>query len=711
MVNSMLNPNVEKRLLFLTSSLKAMNFSSENIKKIKSAFNFALLKHGNQLRKSGEPYIIHPLETAIFLVKWKMDTPTVIGGLLHDVLEDTSCTKEEIEKKFGKVVADIVEAVTKVSKISEENRAKQTYDEENSQYIMKVLMSTSKDLRAIMIKIADRMHNMETINHLKREKQLRIAKETFNIYANIAGRLGLYSQKTKLLDLSFSIIEPEKYQEIKTEINKLQEEHQDTLNTIKNKIQEILEKNKINFKIQDRIKGIYSTYKKIEKGILIKDIHDIFAIRVVGDYNELDCYKILGLIHINFTFLPQTFKDYISSPKLNLYQSLHTTITHKKMLLEVQIRNNNMDTVANFGVAAHWLYKEESVQKVTNELMYDIFNVNEMEVSQKIKNIQKTRIFDVLLMNNNKWYVITENSTVLDLAYRYNADKIFYLKNVFKEGILVPLAYTPIKDDVITFEYSDEIMASKEWQNYATIEEAKKLFATLDSSSNKNIEVIKQLKDVLQEDLESAKEIKKRLRFLNFDSLENYLEFYTKDNLVDKKIMLGFLSKTKKWKKYYNELLWIKEKSNLVRYNLKNIVGVNYKRAIFTDCCSKIPGMQIIGTLVKNNLLIHKFDCDKIQPNAKKYVIEWDEEKLKEFNRAYYAKIVLAYESVKLKINPIIHLITSKGIEIVGLNSNEIDKDEKIVTFELAVNDLMTVNRIINDLRFKFEEIKSIKIK
>lgn len=707
----MTNPNIEKRLLFLTSSLKAMNFSSEDIKLIKSAFNFANLKHGTQLRKSGEPYIIHPLETAIFLAEWKMDTPTIIAGLLHDVLEDTSCSKEEIEKKFGKVVADLVETVTKVSKISEENRAKQTYDEQNSQYIMKVLMSTSKDLRAIMVKIADRMHNMQTINHLKREKQLRIANETFNIYANIAGRLGLYSQKTKLLDLSFSIIEPEKYQELKSEIDKMLEENQDTLNLVKNKIQEILESHKINFKIQERIKGIYSTYKKIEKGILLKDIHDIFAIRIVGDYNELKCYEILGLIHINFTFLPQTFKDYISSPKLNLYQSLHTTITYKKLLLEVQIRNNNMDMVANFGVAAHWLYKEESAQKLTNDLMYDIFNVNEMEVSKKIKNIQKTRIYDVLLMNNNKWYVITENSTVVDLAYRYNPEKIFYLKNVFKEGILVPLSYTPIKDDVITFEYSDEIMASKEWQNFVTIEEAKKLFETLDSQFNKNSEVVKQIKDVLQDNLESAKEIKKRLRFLNFESLEDYLEFYTKDNLVKKDIVFGFLSKTKKWKKYYNELLSAKEKSNLVRYNLKNIVGVNYKRAIFTDCCSKIPKMHIVGTLIKNNLLIHKFDCDKIQSQSKKYVIEWDDEKLNEFNRTYYAKIVITYESLKLKINPIIHLITSKGIEIVGLDTTEYNKEEKTAIFELAVNDLTTLNKIISDLRFKFEDIKSIKIK
>lgn len=708
----MTNANVEKRLLFLTSTLKSFNFTSDNIKLVKKAFNFANLKHGDQLRKSGEPYIIHPLETAIFLAEWKMDTVTIITGLLHDVLEDTNCTKEEIIEKFGNDVGELVEAVTKVSKVSEENRAKETYDSSNSQYIIKVIMSITKDVRAVMVKIADRMHNMQTINHLRREKQLRIANETFNIYANIAGRLGLYHQKTKLLDLSFSIIDPEKYNSVKNKIDEMKEENQENLSFVKTQISEILKKNKINFEMHERIKGVYSTYKKIEKGIQIKDIHDIFAIRIIGNYNELKCYEILGLIHINFTFLPNTFKDYISSPKLNLYQSLHTTITHKKILVEVQIRNNNMDNVANFGVAAHWMYKEEEASKVASDLMYDIFNVKDMEVSKKIKNFQKTRIYDVLLMNNNKWYVVFENSTVLDLAYRYDPQKILKLKNVFKEGIPIPFNYNPIKDDVITFEYDDEdVLDVNKWQNYVTIHELKKLFESLNSSTSKSFETLKSLKDQTQTELENAKEIKKRLGYLNFESLESYLEFYNKDNIVDKNIIYGFLSKTKKWKKYYSELLKVKEKSNLIRYNLKDIKGVNYKKAIFTECCSKVPGMQVVGILNKHSLLIHKFDCEKISQASKRYVIEWDDEKVKEFNRTYPAQISVKYLPSKQKINPIIHLITSKGIEITHLEMGESKENEKEVIFEINVNDISTLNRIISDLRFKFEDIISIDVK
>lgn len=236
----MTSTNIKKRFLFLTGLLKQNNFTAEQIKLVKKAFEFANLKHGTQLRKSGEPYIIHPLETAIYLAEWKMDVSTIITGLLHDVLEDTDCTKEDIEKRFGKTILEMVQTVTKVSKVSQETRTKETYDKENSEYIIRVIISVSSNLRSVIVKIADRMHNMETINHLKKEKQIRIASETFNIYANIAGRLGLYHQKTKLLDLSFSVLEPEKYESIKNMIDNSLKQNRESLNNISHQLRGIL---------------------------------------------------------------------------------------------------------------------------------------------------------------------------------------------------------------------------------------------------------------------------------------------------------------------------------------------------------------------------------------------------------------------------------------------------------------------------------------
>lgn len=706
----MTSTNIKKRFLFLTGLLKQNNFTAEQIKLVKKAFEFANLKHGTQLRKSGEPYIIHPLETAIYLAEWKMDVSTIITGLLHDVLEDTDCTKEDIEKRFGKTILEMVQTVTKVSKVSQETRTKETYDKENSEYIIRVIISVSSNLRSVIVKIADRMHNMETINHLKKEKQIRIASETFNIYANIAGRLGLYHQKTKLLDLSFSVLEPEKYESIKNMIDNSLKQNRESLNNISHQLRGILTSRGINFEVVERIKGIYSTYKKIEKGIDIKNIHDLFALRIITNGDEIECYKILGMVHINFTFLPQTFKDYISSPKLNLYQSLHTTITYRKVLLEVQIRNTTMDKTANYGVAAHWLYKqnEEDIKEVTNELMFDIFNGIDKEISKKLKNIQLTKIYDVLLLNNNKWYVVNEGSTALDLAFRYKPKKLVYLKNIFKEGLPIALNYNPIKDDVLTFDYSDEITANHTWEEYVTFEDAKKIFRSLNTNDNETSILVKELKSAVNNNLESAKEIKRRLTFLNFNTLESYLEFYK--NTSNKEIVYGFLSKTRKWKKYYLELLKGISKYELISYNIKDKNIFNCKKAVFTECCTKLPGMQIIGVLNKGILFIHKFDCERVSNKSKKFILEWDDEKVAELIRTYPATLIIYLNSHTFKINPIIHFITSKGFEINSFET--IVKDEnKSLLFKLQVNKLNNLNLLITELTYKFDQISSVKIK
>lgn len=706
----MINKNIAKRLLFLTSTLKTLNYSSEDIKKVKKAFSFAEHKHLNQTRKSGEPYIIHPLETAIFLAQWKMDTDTIISGLLHDVLEDTNCTKEEIESKFGTSILVIVDSVTKVSKLSGESRAKETYEADNAQYLTKVLMMASKDIRAIMVKIADRMHNMLTINHLKKEKQLKIAIETFNVYANMAGRIGLYDQKTQLLDLSFSIIDNENYVKTKNSINKLLEQNKKHINFIYQSLVDIFKKNEINVEIQQRLKGVYSTYKKIQKGLNIYEINDIFACRIIGNFNELKCYEILGLIHLNFTCLSKKFKDYISTPKLNLYQSLHTTITYQNALVEAQIRNQKMDNIANYGIAAHWMYKEDNkdVFKVVKDLMYDIFNHNENDFFRKIKSLEKNRIYDVLLMNNNKWYVVSEGSTVLDLAYRYNPSKVVNLKNVYKEGLIVPFSYNPIKDDIITFEFSDSFKATKEWENYVTNPEAKLLFSNLKCQHFDD--EINEIKKYSTEQIVSVNEIKKRVNLLEFTSLNSFIDFYYLEKKINKKILYKLFIKSKKWKKTLNELQKIKDFETVVQYNLKDIQGINYKKVFFTDCCSKLPEMQLVGILNKNNIHIHRFDCEKVNQISKRFVIEWDEQRIQKNEKYYNVTIIISFEENEVKINPIIHLITSKGIEIVYMNYW--DKNlEKIAIFTLKILNLTTLNKLIRDLKFKFEKIKSIKIK
>ncbi len=703
-----MNTNLNKRYAVLSNALTKMKFNNEEKKGIKKAYEFALRKHGSQLRRSGEPYIIHPLETAIYLVEWKMDTPTIITGLLHDVLEDTETTEEELTSKFGNNITEMVKAVTKVSKLSEENRSRENYENTNNEYLIRVIMSVSKDLRPVMVKLADRMHNMSTIHHLKKEKQKRIANETFHIYANVAGRLGMYQQKSMLLDLSFAVLDPENYDETKKKIDTFIDSNKDNINKFKIEFENILKKNNIDAYVLERIKGIYSTYKKIQKGMDPINIHDIYAIRIIGNYDVIKCYQILGLAHINFTFLPQTFKDYISSPKLNLYQSLHTTIAYNKMLIEIQIRNLVMDNVANYGVAAHWIYKdnEGSDELVTDSLLKDVIDENEI-TAQRIKNISRIKIFDVLLLNNNKWYVVTENSTVLDLAYRYNKEKIGYVKNILKDNVRVPLTYNPIKNDIFTIEYSNKLEVNNDWYNYVTTNEAKNYINEISNSDSltKETEIISKIREYLKNDIESASEIKKRIKFLNFNYLTEYLNFYQKNINIDQETLYGFFSKKQKWKKYYSKLSDAKEKTSLSAFNIidKNII--HYKKIKFPDCCSKVPGLQIIGCLEKSVLYVHKFNCPNVENYTKRYVLDWDNEKLKEFSRMYYCSLSVTYDSTFIKINSIIHLITSMGIEIVYLQTIKLNNHSKLTTFKLKINNFNVIRKLVNDMYFKYENI------
>lgn len=707
--------NLIRRLSFLTLQLKKHNFSEKEIKLIKKAYDFAYRKHGTQTRKSGEPYIVHPLEVAITLTEWKMDKDTIITGLLHDVLEDTDCEESEIESRFGSKVLEMVLAVTKVSKLSEENRTRENLENANNEYLIKVMMSVTKDLRPIMVKITDRMHNMYTISHLKKEKQKRIATETFNVYANIAGRLGLYHQKSILTDLSFAVLEPEKYQQTKETLDELVESNLEHLEQIKKSIKDILAQNKIECNVTERVKSIYSTYKKNEKGIDIKDIHDIFAMRIIGNFNVIDCYKILGLIHINFTFVPNTFKDYISSPKLNLYQSIHTTIVYKKMFAEIQIRNLMMDNIANYGVAAHWIYKEsDGVEHLINEeLLKDVIDPNEIR-SQRLKNISRIKIFDVLLKNNNKWYVVTENSTILDLAYKYNPEKIGYVQGATKESVKLPLTYNPIKNDILTIDYSEELQVTPEWLDYLTNEEAKKkVREVLESSEeSKESKLVSEIRKHLKESMETAAEIKKRLSYLNFTSLTEYFDFYRELNKnVTEETLFNLFTKNKKWKRAYNTLSDAKEKTSLEAYGLKNIDAINYKQIKFPDCCSKVPGMQIVGYLSKGILYIHKFNCEKIEQNAKKYVMEWNTTMLEAFPKMYYCTLTISYKTSFLKINQIIHLITSKSLEITSFQTIKASNSMKMSTFKIKVNNYSEIKKLVDDITFKFDKDVEIKIK
>ena len=320
------------------------------------AYNYANKKHGNQCRKSGEPYIIHPLNVAYILADIGLDESTICAALLHDVVEDTDATAQDITNEFGIEISELVAGVTKLSNI-----AFASVEEQQVEDYRKMFLAMGKDIRVIIIKLADRLHNMRTLKHLKRDRQIANAKETMELYAPLANRLGLYSLKWELEDLAFKYLYPEEYHELVEGINKKREERLRFIEKIMDDIRVQLKKQKIEAEVTGRAKHLYSIYRKMKRDNKTLDqIYDLFALRILVT-SVKDCYAALGVVHEMYSPMPGRFKDYIAVPKPNMYQSIHTTLLGEKGTpFEVQIRTWEMHRIAEFGIAAHWAYKEAS---------------------------------------------------------------------------------------------------------------------------------------------------------------------------------------------------------------------------------------------------------------------------------------------------------------------------------------------------------------
>ena len=348
----------------LVEKIKKYHPSAGDLKIIEKAYNMAREAHKEQKRKSGEPYIIHPLCTAIILADLELDKESIVAGLLHDVMEDTSVTKEQITKEFSEEVADLVDGVTKITKLD--------YDvdkvEEQAENLRKMFLAMAKDIRVILIKLADRLHNMRTLQYMKPEKQKEKSRETMDIYSPIADRLGISKIKIELDDLALRYLEPEKYREIVDGVHERLEHREDFMNDLIAQVKTYIEKAGIKATIGGRVKHYFSIYKKmVNQQKTLDQIYDVFAVRIIVD-TVMECYGALGVIHEKYTPVPGRFKDYIAMPKPNMYQSLHTTLIGPNgQPFEIQIRTYDMHRTAEYGIAAHWKYKENITGEYNEE--------------------------------------------------------------------------------------------------------------------------------------------------------------------------------------------------------------------------------------------------------------------------------------------------------------------------------------------------------
>lgn len=711
--------NIIKKIDSLTKIAKEHNYNSKNVNKIIEAANFAKIKHDGQYRASGEPYIIHPIETAIILIHWKMDVSSIIAGLLHDVLEDTLTQEFEIQKLFGDEVLFLVKNITKVSLYSKQNRQdirEKTKIEKD--YVVQVFISMTVDIRVMIIKLADRYHNMTTIQYLKPEKQVKIAKETLEVYTNVAGRMGMYKLKTMLQDLSFSVIKPEEYKKINFKINELISKNELDWQKAKNKIKDILLSNNIHIEIKDRIKGIYSTYEKVIHGKNINDIHDIYALRIIVP-NILDCYKTLGLINMNFNYINNAFKDYISKPKFNLYQSIHTTIVVNNSLIEIQIRTSEMDSIANFGIAAHWNYKEhnEDNKLISSDQLSDSLNNNELikqilqNPNQNIENIKKftkEKVFDVLILNNEQKYTINHKTSCIDLALKYNEDKFPFLKQIYINGRLSSFDSLLQNGDVIKFVYSNKKILNSSWLNFTNDSNTLETISSIINSNikkelqNTNIflNIIKnklgnnycgpeEVKNIIKNKLYTSK-IEDLLNKLPPEAIEdnNFINIFDNRKNISKNAFNKF------YNKYY--LQFLKPKY------FKEIKEIHFKDLRFPSCCNKIPGMAVVGILDKENyLLVHDAKCSKISKdnNFKIIPLEWDKNQIDSDSKTF--KYFLTFECIwSPSIGNIITTIMNR--HKISLSELKVIRNKKnnICTIELLVyvSNIKWIKILINDL-------------
>lgn len=456
----------------LVAELQKYIINNSEIEDILIVYDFAFQRHDGQMRKSGEPYIIHPLNVAFKLAEIHAAPSLIKAGLLHDVIEDTGTSYEEIQELFGQEVAFLVNGVTKISTIVNK-------DDMDEKTLENMFVTAAEDIRVMVVKIADRIHNMETLMYMSEEKKIQKSREVVELYAPIAWRLGLNEWKSALDDLAFKYLLPEEYEKIKVHVSSKKKERENLVNEQVLMLEGILEANTINFiEVKGRAKNFYSIYKKtVKKQVSYNDVHDLFAFRIVVS-NVEDCYRALGLLHQQFAYLPNLFKDFISLPKRNGYQSIHTTIrTKKHQLLEIQIRTEDMDHIAEHGLAAHWKYKIDNYSDNTDEMngmnrRYEwVAKLNKQEhdfTAAYIKNELLSKSLHVFTPKGQIIY-LPVGSTIIDFAYHIHTDVAESMIGAKVNGAIVPITYKLNVDDtveIITGDKTNKVVALS-WYRYA----------------------------------------------------------------------------------------------------------------------------------------------------------------------------------------------------------------------------------------------------
>lgn len=642
----------------------------EALELIEKAYKVSEDSHQGQFRLSGEPYIVHPLQVGFILYELGLDEKVISAGILHDVIEDTKYTKEDMVRDFGTEITQLVEGVTKISQIK--SQSKETEAAEN---IRKIIIATIQDIRVILIKLADKTHNMRTLSFQPPEKQRRIANETLSLYAPIAGRLGIYSVKSELEDLAFQVIFPEEYQDIKKRISAKKSEREDYIEKLQLILKQRLAEIQINANVEGRAKHFFSIYRKMKtKEKTFDEIFDLRAIRIVTDEIK-DCYGVLGIVHTLWSPVPGGFKDYIATPKTNMYQSLHTTVIGPDgKPLEVQIRTAEMNANAEFGIAAHWVYKEGKTHANERHLTVKWLEVlqtwqdSSLDPKEFLEELKYDLHEDEVFVFTPKGEIIQlpKGATVLDFAFRIHTDVGLHCKGAKINGRMIPLRTELRSGDQVEVVVDKRSKPSPIWLRIVKTPSARQKLRAY----------FRKLREETSKDLEQGAESAAELT-LNAEVLE---ELKRKPN-----------EKVSKQATHQGQVAGGKIL----------VAGLRDIPVRLSGCCSPLPGDQIIGFVTRGRgVSVHKKNCSvalkqREEEQLRQITVDWD-----------YGQTepVPVRVEVKAKDRQGIYLEMVKSISgtqtnILEAGASTVQKDTLMARFMIEVEHLDQLKEILGNLK------------
>ncbi|HCM89492.1 MULTISPECIES: bifunctional (p)ppGpp synthetase/guanosine-3',5'-bis(diphosphate) 3'-pyrophosphohydrolase [Vagococcus] len=709
----------------------ASYMSQEHVDFVQKACNYATDAHSSQFRQSGEPYINHPIQVAGILAELKMDPHTVATGFLHDVVEDTEVTLRDLEEAFGPDVAMLVDGVTKLGKIKYKS-----HEEQLAENHRKMLLAMSQDLRVIMVKLADRVHNMRTLNHLREDKQRRIAKETLEIYAPLAHRLGISLIKWELEDRSLRYLNPRQYYRIVHLMNSKRGEREMYVNQTVEEIEEATKEMSMEAEIYGRPKHIYSIYRKMkDKKKEFAEIYDLLAIRVLVDSIK-DCYAVLGAIHTKWKPLPGRFKDYIAVPKSNMYQSLHTTVIGPKgNPIEIQIRTHEMHQIAEFGVAAHWAYKEGKTEKQEDN------NANQISLLREIIELQDEGYNASDFMENvkgeifsDKVYVFTPKGDVtelpkgsgpLDFAYNIHTEVGNKTTGVKVNGKMVPLDYKLKNGDIIEILTSaNSFGPSRDWVNLVATSRAKnkikRFFKDKDRDENVHKGRTSLEKQLLENDF-APKD------FLTKEKMADAIERFNYQTVDDLYASIGFGEVTtqvvynrltekerkergvKKQQEEAEELMTQPvQKKDTTKMKIRHEGGVVIQGADnllvrISRCCNPVPGDDIVGYITKGRgISIHRKDCANMNSSPdvqnRQIDVDWEDTDANS-KQEYNADLEIYGYNRSGLLNDVLLVVNAHTKRLIGVEAKPTKNKMAVIHLTVSIQNLNHLEQIVEKIK------------